>query len=162
MDEICDSTYFESVLKDKVPTMTDYNKPSGIVTFSSEASSYKAWWIFDGGHQGGHNVDTWSFCFNTESNQWVQYEFENNTMICKFELNLYKQGTISNSEYYIEGSNDNSNFDILYTGITANGMNTSCLTKIGYYKYYRIRFKEQTNPGNNLWRIKSLQFYGHS
>lgn len=45
---ICNSTYFESVLNVKVPTMTSATTPSGQVISSGYATNYDAWKAFDG------------------------------------------------------------------------------------------------------------------
>lgn len=45
---ICNSTYFESVLNVKVPTMTGATTPSGQVISSGYATNYDAWKAFDG------------------------------------------------------------------------------------------------------------------
>ena len=69
---ICNSTYFESVLTTKVPTMTSNTTPSGVASASYEVHEggtyYDAWKAFD-----NDNSDCWSS--NSKTDQWLAYEF---------------------------------------------------------------------------------------
>ena len=68
---IANSTYFESVLNVKVPTMTSDTTPSGKVTGSSTSGGfyYTPYHAFDG------NPSTFWFTYSQTTDNWIEYEF---------------------------------------------------------------------------------------
>ena len=69
MTGICNSSYFESVLNVKVPTMTSNTTPSGVASASSNSES--AWYTFDNALSNWQSAQTVS----TGGSQWIQYQF---------------------------------------------------------------------------------------
>lgn len=75
LDAICSSSYFESVLNTKVPTMTSNTEPEGIVTSDSidlDGNRYLPYVVFDG------KVKNWSSTFGfrgTKADNYIGYEF---------------------------------------------------------------------------------------
>lgn len=73
------STYFESVLNVKVPTMTSNTTPSGVASASSEYSSgYQAFMAFD-----GDDSSRWVPTAGSNTS-WIQYAFPTSVRIYKF------------------------------------------------------------------------------
>lgn len=76
LNAICNSTYFESVLNVKVPTMTDDTHPSGEVSSKDYYDVAYPWKAFDGSdstyYSQGEGTD----------NNWVQYQFTDNVTVC--------------------------------------------------------------------------------
>ena len=68
LNAICNSTYFESVLNVKVPTMTSNNTPSGLC-FVWQQYENQAYYVFDG------NDTTYSRCVLATSGSGFGYQF---------------------------------------------------------------------------------------
>ena len=102
---ICNSTYFESVLNDKIPIMTSDTTPSGICSASYEGTpAYRA---FDG--------DLTNFWYNYKSGggtlpAWIQYDFGTNKHIYKCIFYPYFKTHLRVKEYEILSSTDGTNF----------------------------------------------------
>ena len=178
LNAIGNSTYFESVLNVKVPTMTSNTTPSGVVSVDSvheNRADMQGYKVFDG--------DDSSFWISGDGNSgndsihWIQYFFDNPILIKKIHLFLaYSNPTIGYcniSEVQIQGSNDGENF------ITIKTINQSVpldQTVFDYvedstnsikYKYCRIRMKGWNynySPASTRYAvsIKTMQFYGRA
>ena len=99
LNAICNSTYFESVLNVKVPTMTDATTPSGRVFASSQIASGEAWHAFD--------KTSTRWCSEQITNQYVGYEFVQSTIVYKAVITPHMEishNTMKN--YKIQGSID--------------------------------------------------------
>ena len=162
-DAICNSTYFESVLTTKVPTMTDYTTPSGVVTSSGEnIANNAAWKAFN---------DSSEFWQSTEvsSNTYIQYEFTSEVLIKKVTFKQFSSGTKS-CDMYIKGANDGtfSTLETITISLIANS-ETSYNLNSNTSKYKKIRLQ---NVDTNGTRIGSdnrnydvtprIQFYGRA
>lgn len=88
LSAICNSTYFESVLNVKVPTMTGYTTPSGECTASSYATSLNtyAWKAFTGSAS-----DVW-MASSASLPQWLAYKFANPVKIYCVEFDNETSG----------------------------------------------------------------------
>jgi len=76
LNAICNSTYFESVLNVKVPTMTSATTPSGEVSSKDYYDVAYPWKAFDGSDSTYYSQGE-----GTENN-WVQYQFTDNVAVC--------------------------------------------------------------------------------
>lgn len=167
---ICNSTYFESVLNVKVPTMTSNTTPSGVASASSSFTTnnrhpFKA---FDGNGttawQGNEGVQTLSL--------YIQYQFTSAVNVKKVSI----QNFTDDAPYYnvktfdLQASNDGTNFTTIASGLT-NAPTASTITTNDVmgndtaYKYWRvtnIRSHNSTSddPSNMYTMIAELQFYG--
>lgn len=167
---ICNSTYFESVLNVKVPTMTSNTTPSGVASASSSFTTnnrhpFKA---FDGNGttawQGNEGVQTLSL--------YIQYQFISAVNVKKVSI----QNFTDDAPYYnvktfdLQASNDGTNFTTIASGLT-NAPTAGTITTNDVmgndtaYKYWRvtnIRSHNSTsdNPSNMYTMIAELQFYG--
>ena len=163
---ICDSSYFELVLKDKVPTMTSNTIPSGKVTASVEPYEgiYYPFHAFDGDNTTKWVADTTEISDNTA---WIQYEFTNQICVKKFRI-------VSSPDKYLmeklilQASNDGIVFNKLFEKTFGNISNSEefifNINNKNFYKVYRI-------VGTGMYtsialqpyvQIAELQLYGRS
>ena len=101
---ICNSTYMESVLNVKVPTMTSNTTPSGNVIASYEQSGNYAYKAFDG------NDNTFWNTYGSgdpTANQWIGYSFTRAVGV-RMAIIVGRLGETYNTikDYKIQGSND--------------------------------------------------------
>jgi hypothetical protein len=160
---ICNSTYFESVLNVKVPTMTSNTTPSGECfadsEYSSGALSFNAYKAFD---NNDSNTSIWASAKAKNSTDvYVGYRFTNAVKIVKistFWLNW------TNTQYKIQGSSDGSNYvDInTFTDTTSATINNHILNNTNNYQYYRMYCISQTGDNSLGGNIKTLQLYGRA
>jgi hypothetical protein len=148
---ICNSTYFESVLNVKVPTMTSATAPSGAVTTGYYKDPYKA---FDGN-------DTTTTYVNTENTYpWITYMFTQAVKIYKMLVkttNCNKTFSIT-----IKGSNDNSNWTDIYSyNESGNTTSNHVFNSANNYKYYKYNVNDKKTSGYNV-EIATLQYYGRA
>ena len=158
---ICNSTYFESVLNTKVPTMTSNTTPSGVASANDEYTSigFYAWKAFD----GVSNVqDGWYT--NTLSNQWIKYQFTSAVKVYKMvHTSWWQNGNASQSlikEWKLQGSNDDATYTDLVSGTDSSTgiLNISTLLNPSTsYNYYKFNVLETYISGAGL---RELQFYG--
>ena len=148
---ICNSTYFESVLNTKVPTMTSNTAPSGTCSASSSYNtSYDAYCAFNTSKYG------WS-PNGSDTSKWIQYQFD--TAVKVYELAIrVREGMIS-GPITISSSSDGSEFTQI--GNTSSGASATTsyiyLTPISGHSYYRV-----TTPSINTSRSIYLQLYGRT
>lgn len=158
---ICNSTYFESVLNVKVPTMTSNTTPSGecIEKSGYGGTTYMAWRAFDG------NISTLWASNSTKVGSGVGYMFtQANKGYCAsfawagnenyLPTTIQIQGSNTNDEndWDILGEYGNSyypNTEIKYTLIYSSA---------GTYKYYRVIMTAGSNVPN--FEVAELNFYG--
>lgn len=97
------STYFESVLTVKVPTMTSYTTPSGQVVYYTTISSDPAWRVFDGS-------DSSTGCYSSNSqNGYVGYQFTEDVKI--YRARIYTHHIYYHSQYKIQSVEDGQYID---------------------------------------------------
>ena len=166
---IANSTYIESVLNVKVPTMTSETAPSGVVSASGyyyNVDNMRPYHAFD-----GDTSKVWqSQPVQVSSTQWIKYKFPKAVRIYAFFL--VTTGSLSNPYRYYKGKLQASNDDSDYSQETAVITNGGTDTPVGYltnypsaYMYYRL-WTTQTNyyPTNETSDartiVKSLQLYG--
>ena len=160
LTEICGSTYFESVLNVKVPTMTGISTPSGTVIYSSTYSmtgSYAPWCPFD-----GNSGTYWITSQNQITNQYFGYEFSSSVKVYCAE---FKTSTLSNegvpSSYKFQ-----ANVDGVWTDETDSISNSSAsIDKMIIYanQYDTVGHRiyiSSTIAGYQYCAVRSLQFYG--
>ena len=157
---ICNSTYFESVLNVKVPTMTSNTTPSGECFGSSIYSGSDYYKAFDGNTNDG--------CLtNSASNQYIGYGFASATTVymARFTnlVNSAGETTSRIKNFKIQGSNNKtSDYVDLISGVYPNNVNyvqTVNWSTASNYKYYRLFV---VDPWESSWYIgaKDIQFYG--
>ncbi len=137
---ICNSTYFESVLNVKVPTMTSNTTPSGVASASSYYSAgYEPYRAFNG------NDNSYGWASSTGgSSEWLQYQFASAGMIPR-KIRFFHYGIQTaqiNLVWKVQGSNNGSTWTDIQTGlnvISSNVAYTYNLTNGNTkYKYYRF------------------------
>lgn len=159
---ICNSTYFESVLNVKVPTMTDYTVPSGEVIqsgYRTDLADSKGWYAF-----GNQMASRGWFSQNTGSLEYyLGYRFGRPVKVVMLVISPHSSPNTTSYLYgdnYLQGSNDNfSTYENI--GFVSSTASYTNLTKImpndGFYEGYRI---VGTRPSNDNSNIRQLQFYG--
>ena len=160
---ICNSTYYESVLNVKVPTMTSNTTPSGKARCSSAFYS-DAYQAFDGNDSEGWSANVGG------GGQWVSYEFPTNVTVYKFRI-IHSETFIIQIRYKIQGSNDNSSWvDITPERTVGNGTSqvpsedaVVNISSPSSYKYYRLYYTSEVyQNGSRYGKTKTLQFYGRA
>lgn len=152
---ICNSTYFESVLTDKVPTMTSASTPSGVVSASSTltggSSTYKDYYAFD-----GNNSTAW-YSANNSNAKWIKYHFATALKVMKYVLRLSWK-----NNYKIQGSHDDSTWTDLtdvYTPSSNTETKSEVINNTTAYEYIRL----YAPSGQSIYiGISELQFYGRT
>lgn len=147
---ICNSTYFESVLTIKVPTMTSNTTPSGVVS-GNVATQYYA---FDGNDSTRTQVNSENIY------PYVEYEFLQNVSIKK--ARVYAQGLSKNYSCKIQYKDSSNNWsDLKSLTITTSLSNQifSFPNNIAKSKNYRVYSTTSKTSGTNLF-FNSIQFYG--
>jgi hypothetical protein len=165
LEAICNSTYFESVLNVKVPTMTSNTTPSGIAFANGTYNaSYPAYLAFN-----NNESDGWLSSAGV-GNKIVGYIFtEAKVCKCIKNANLSVRVTSLDSDWYIQGSNDTTNGTDgtwTYLGMTPSN-STSTLVRVttailnnNSYKAYRIYVRIASGSDNFYVSSRELQFYG--
>lgn len=156
---ICNSTYFESVLNVKVPTMTSNTTPSGECFGTSNTTTYYN--AFDGS-------TATSLVFGSLP-CYVGYKFANSG-ICLKRFVMYNRnsgGTRRFKTYKIQASTDGNTWEDIspvYTNtITAQDTKFAdyVLSNMGKYQYFRAYVTEGCDPRTpNEVNIGYIQFYG--
>lgn len=158
---ICNSTYFESVLKTKVPTMTSNTAPSGEVFYDTSkvtggTSGETYYYLFSGNLQtvGTATVTT---------NQYFGYDFTNSNKNSLCKLAVYGHHASGNMTIEVQGSNSKtSNYQTLKS-FTYTSSNSWQYFDIPFsatkYRYWRLNCTKGTIYSIAL---KGLQFYGRA
>ena len=152
------STYFESVLNVKVPTMTSNTTPSGEVIYSYAHTSYPPYYAFDG------TLDTaCASPSNSPTLNYYGYKFTSSVTIysCKY----YPRPDHA-TKTQVQASSDNSNWidmsEFQNCPITTNKTQyIIILQSPAEYQYYRCQgtVTDGNNYSTNYWAI---QFYGRA
>lgn len=162
LESICNSTYFESVLNVKVPTMTSNTTPSGeCIRSSAYNAQWEAWKAFDGVSDRNNG---WQAGQGQGGAQYVGYVFESAVKI--YKANIYVSDNTAlgriGANATIKASNDDGTTwkdltDILSGFIV--GQNYFVMSKnIGLYKHYKFNMPSTTASVY----IGELQFYGRA
>ena len=158
LSAICNSTYFESVLTTKVPTMTSNTTPSGIVSGTS-TNPYPTYYAFD------NNASTkWVSIDN--SSPYIQYMFPSVATIylIKWVANT-DSPFLPPTQMIVKGSSDGSTFTTLKTisSITADSNEHSAiLDNTGTYNYYKVECSNRPYNNHNYAQLSKMQFYGRA
>ena len=153
---ICNSTYVESVLNTKVPTMTSNTTPSGTCfgdyTAQSQYDFFKA---FD------NNASTLA---NPQTNQKLGYQFTSATRVLKMVLKNASGNNNLVNTFKIVGSNDGSSWtDITETLTSTNqsqgGESSYVFANATAYNRYAI-IPLTIVSTSTFANIAELQFYG--
>ncbi|WP_405169279.1 discoidin domain-containing protein [Paenibacillus sp. FSL H3-0286] len=134
-----------------VPTMTSYNTPSGIVTWSSEStasSSYKGWNVF------ARNTTFWQS--GNVASAWVAYQFPTEKRIAKYTLEAGAYPNAAPKTWTFEGSNDGLAWDVLDTQTTTQtwAVGTKRQYSINNLKsYFRYRVNVSSNMVSDAYSV---------
>ena len=148
---ICNSTYFESVLNTKVPTMTSNTAPSGeVIGTNIQSSSATYYYAFD-----NNNTTTVNVSSGTGS---IGYIFTSAVVLREVDLllNAYDRTT----SFKVQGSNDGSNWIDIHTQSDIEHYGT--LGKYPFanstaYSRYRLLFTLTATQ-----QVGTMQFYGRA
>jgi len=165
---ICNSTYFESVLNVKVPTMTSDATPSGECSASSvQSSNYTAYKAFDNDFTGigwlPRTADGWG-------NAWVAYTFTTDVKVKRIKLyfyNVYNNGYVTTIK--IQGKNTETNLwddissNIAFNENTTKVQNINTANSNKKYQQFRLLLVSGSS-GMNLGEGHgyNVQFYGRA
>lgn len=161
---ICNSTYFESVLNVKVPTMTSNTTPSGVASASSVwQSGYEAYKAFNG--KSSQSIG-WVGS-NSNAGQYVTYQFPTAIKPYLFDYKGgYYNGSKGLSKFKIRASNDGNTY-VELTGEKTNSDGTlhtkqSITQNLGNaYKY--IQLYTTAGTGTTAYQgVAVLQVYGRA
>ena len=160
---ICDSTYFESVLNVKVPTMTSNTAPSGEVIASGSYSNLYPYKAFDGDIAQPWQGSTGAS--GSGNNEWCGYKFTSAVKMYLFKLDGY--GYYASGDLYkakVQASNDLSTWvDVSNETECTNGVYKTIIAaeNVGTaYQYFRFIM---TYPnGSTTFGIYEAQMYGRT
>lgn len=159
LNAICNSTYFESVLNVKVPTMTSNTTPSGLA-FGNDENANAPYLAFD-------SVSTTFWGNNSVAastgNTNLGYKFTSAKKIYLVKItNRSTSPSYAIRNFKIQGSTNGTNYTTLYTGaMDSDSVNYSkkyTLSSVGDYTYYRIKIDDGYDA--QYVRIAEAQFYG--
>lgn len=155
LNAICNSTYFESVLNVKVPTMTSNTTPSGeCISSGNYSGSYPNYYAFDGNSSTFWNSQVGNLP------HWIGYDFNSPTkiIVCKFQLSNalartnYLQGWDGNSWVDINNIDNDTTENATYTLITNSDI---------AYSKYRIKLNSGNYPSDKVESVfREINFYG--
>ena len=155
---ICNSTYFESVLNVKVPTMTSNTTPSGTCFASNNGSNaYKA---FDRVLVNS-GTNAWEPPDNSTNNR-VGYDFGSNKRIFIAEVTMYDPNSSESFYVHAQSSLDGSNYNELdaFT-YTSTGQKTSKVYFDSTARYFSVFCASNMHtPGRTPTYFVEIQFYG--
>lgn len=155
---ICNSTYFESVLNVKVPTMTSATTPSGEVSASSYPSGfddYLPWQAFD----DVTTPKTKSWQSTSASNEWLEYDFTSSIPVYLVKILPYGEGYGPKNckiQAYVNGAwSDAGNSFVVANDFTCQSF---IINNDGNSQKWRIYCTD--NYGGHVINIVEMQFYG--
>ena len=164
LNAICNSTYFESVLNAKVPTMTSNTTPSGVASSSTYYNQRQAYKGFDG------NTAYPNYWATSSGKGWVQYQFTTSNVLKCVKLLQQVSGTsgwtMEDSSVKVQGSNDGTNFtdieEITLLSSEATSWKTTSINNSTAYTYIRLDFNapNMSVSGARYSVVGEAQFYG--
>lgn len=159
LDAIANSTYIDSVLNVKVPTMTSNTTPKGEAYCNSAYGTLQAFYVFD------RNIETGWHGAQNIANAYVAYIYEEKQIIKAFSLRIH--GTFGGTKNItIFGANTGDpDVTVLYTAqinVVANVDYelVDTFSNDTAFDYYGIRFTEVMFNGSIYMALHELQFYG--
>ena len=156
LNAICSSTYFESVLNVKVPTMTSNTAPSGEAIASGVYSSATPnYYAFD-------NNSTTYWGGAQAINGWIGYKFTNRVCVRKVKVSTELAYSVYGNSGKIQYSDNNSTWtDVPNSSTTLdNTTKTVNISDVGYHLYWRLYCT--TTGSVNTFNVNELQFYGRA
>ena len=163
LSAICNSTYFESVLNVKVPTMTNYTTPSGeVIEDNPNANvSYLGWKAFD-----NNNSTFFSPKNDGKTNEYIGYIFASNVSVSLISMDAsdgVKSVTYDFTIQTYDGSNwtDSDSWEVTTTTTTQTFTKTVQLTNIQGVRLLS-KNKSMSTSGDHYINLYTLQFYGRA
>lgn len=162
---ICNSTYFESVLNVKVPTMTGYTTPSGEAFSSGEEGTRYAWMPFDGQSLSISNA----WLPNHATHSYIGYKFTKDVKIYKVKFKHYTNGgSQTDLNITVQSGANKANWGNIGTGVATVKVNTQSETSFicdGSKKGNSIRLYDAQGvywftSGGFAFIMGEAQFYG--
>lgn len=162
---ICDSTYFESVLNVKVPTMTSDTTPSGTAFADSNIPGGYAYLAFDNNASTGWRPA--SLDSRTSYGSRIGYIFTSPTCVKKAVFTIQSSYNVPTTNCKLRGSNDGNTWNDISDVSKFSLSNTSktiTLKGTSITAYRRIAlFADALNVNNQFSsQCNSVQFYGRS
>jgi hypothetical protein len=165
-DAICNSTYFESVLNVKVPTMTSDTTPSGNCIANSYRSDRQPYKAFDGSNTTIYTSSDGELI----GSFYLAYKFPSAVKVRKVRIYADSYSASSYFDNAVYGGNSLSNLTKLSSDMRNQAASGSpkwledSFVNINAYTYYAIKItgsNETTSNGSNWYNgIYTLQFYG--
>lgn len=155
---IANSSYVDTVLNVKVPTMTSATAPSGQVICGSQNTSYPAWQAF--GNASARWVANQTASAGGSKSDWIGYVFTESKVIKSISILLMTNLPIT--AYTIKASNDGVTYTDIKSGTSLSDADSVTFLNDTAYKYWRLDCTQKNNTGGNagLPQIYVLQFYG--
>ena len=163
-DAICNSTYFESVLNVKVPTMTGDTTPSGECIANSYRSDRQPYKAFDGSDSSIYTSQDGELI----ENFYLGYVFPSAVKICKVKI----LASSYNDSYYFDNAVYGGNNISSLTKLSSDMRNQTSSTQLledtfvnaNTFTHYVIKItgsNQTTSNGSNWYNgIYTMQFYG--
>jgi len=167
LNAICNSTYFESVLNTKVPTMTSNTTPSGEASGLNYNNTYPPYLVFDGNDSTFCAINAPSNTGTGMTDRWVQYSFTDAVKVNKF-LMKYRDTYSAQHDYItkvkLQGSDDGNIFEDITIETISSTTEEKSFINDKAYEYYRFLIVDGTvtNYGQISWMILTLQLYGRA
>lgn len=161
LNAICNSTYFESVLNVKVPTMTSNTAPYGTASASHiVGTTFDAYKAFD--NIAGPSASGGWVSGQSNVPQWVQYAFTSPVSIKR--ANIIFNNINSTATIKISASTDNSNFTDLIDNVSVTGSENKQVNieNNNSYLVYRLTIISQSRNQGTVGQVDTLQFYGRA
>ena len=153
---ICNSTYFESVLTTKVPTMTSNTTPSGEVIYSQDFgdANYSIWKSFDG------NISTTGNVVNA-NNCYFGYHFTSDVKVKKVVVKGVEVSSSAGATWQVKGSSDGITWSSPFDEKNVTNGTDATFIFFNDTAYSRYIIFQPTKSGTNLGvGAKEVQFYG--
>lgn len=153
LNAICNSTYMESVLNVKVPTMTSDTSPEGKVIYGAQNGTYQAFQVFDG------NDASIGIPSDYGNPGYIGYKFTKS--IALHYLHMYLVPNKNSASCIVKGSNNGTNWNNVATyNIGTNDNKWVVVGGSTKYQYWAVFFTP-SNVAEWFW-IYTLQFYGRA
>ena len=130
--------HVENIKVPTMPVMSSYTSDEGEVIFSSEQSSYKAYYVFN-----TSEGDFWMSANSKTTDEWIGVKYTTPQIITEISIvNANHQYVNAIKNYRVEASNNGVDYDVLYTGENTNNTKLSewsiTFGNDKEYLYYRI------------------------
>lgn len=171
LNAICNSTYFESVLNIKIPTMTSNTTPSGVASGSGVFNStYDFYHAFD-----GSDSTNW-ISQKAVATAYLTYDFGQSINVSKIHMKCtYNAGNPNNRTgvFKLLGSNDNfqndsheidvgSNINFSVPHNTDFNESVDNTNDYRYFRLYTITHNYYMNNADYFTDVTHLQLYGRA